>query len=124
MSAHFCNRTEKALLCLILSLLFAGCAATSSRMLPDPGQLARTTGADGKALAEGRSYYLRECAGCHRHFWPTENTPSEWKQTLKEHRGRVVLTKEQLGKVELYLTLASQAAEKKGNQSPDDKAGR
>ena len=119
MSAHFRNRTARALVCLVIPLLFAGCAATPSRVLPDPGRLARTTGADEQALAEGRSYYLRECAGCHRHFWPRERTPAAWKQTLKEHRGRVVLTKRQLKKVELYLTLASSQAAEEGEKPAD-----
>lgn len=95
---------------LLFVFLVLQCAPLDPKLLPPAETLAAASGVDQDDLAEGRSYYLRDCAGCHVHIWPREKQPKQWKLTLKEHRARVPLTRAQYEKLKLYVLTASKTA--------------
>lgn len=89
---------------LLLSLVGAGCSAPTAS---SPSALASTgVPAD---LAQGRSYFLRECGQCHRIFRPEEKTPEAWQTILARKAAKVSLTKTQYEKLTAYVLAASRA---------------
>lgn len=95
---------------LVAGLMLSQCTTHDSKLVPPASELAAQTGTDQAALAEGRSLYLAHCTGCRRHVWPRDRTPRQWRPTLKEHQGRVPLTKEEYDKVSLYILTTSKLA--------------
>jgi hypothetical protein len=94
--------------------LFLRCAGPEKRRLPSPAQLVKQGEHNGKyelsELEEGRTLFIKECASCHRHYWPAEYTPQRWREILHRHRKRGSLTQQQFAPLEKYLTLASHYA--------------
>ncbi len=102
---------------LLATLGFYGCVGKTGGSSLTLTQLSTLTGASQASLTKGRAFFLRECASCHRHYWPPERSPQEWQTILPRHRKRVSLTGEQFDKLEKYLTLASEHSTK---MAPED----
>ena len=92
---------------ILLAFYIAGCAGGGPARLPSPGLLS-SDNAEVAEMKKGRALFVRECASCHRHFWPAEKSSGEWKETLQRHRPRVPLTEEQFDNLEAYVIRASE----------------
>lgn len=100
------------LLVIHTAFLMNSCTpAINPKLLPLAENLDLKTSTDKDDLALGRKYYIQQCAGCHNHIWPSKYTPRQWKLTLKNHRGRVHLSKQEYEKLKNYVLLVSELAQ-------------
>jgi hypothetical protein len=94
--------------------LLVGCTpAITTDMLPLAEGLQPQTTAEMEEFRQGRSSFLRQCAGCHYHIWPSEYTPRQWKLTLKEHIGRTHLNKLEYQHLRDYIVRGSELSHAK-----------
>ena len=85
-----------AMICCLVygAFILNGCTpAIDPNLVPFAEDLGVEKNEDAEALAAGRKFYVLKCAGCHNHIYPSEYTPAQWKMTLRDHVGRVHLTK-------------------------------
>jgi cytochrome c5 len=103
-------RTNRVRLAALAFALVSGCALGGAR-LPTAADLLSSDGepveANAEALQEGRSVFLKDCAECHRYYWPEEYTPTEWRALLPEMGDRTGLGDDELRALTLYLATAS-----------------
>ena len=88
------------------ALVVVGCALTGQG-IPTAEELA-SGGANLDTLRSGRMLYVRECAGCHRYYWPGEYAADEWRSLLPEMCNRAGLGRDDTRDVTLYLMEASE----------------
>lgn len=102
-------------LLLSMPVLFLNACAPAIPLdkLPPVGSISSQPAEVTEILERGRTYYIQQCSGCHRHIWPSEYTPRQWKLILKDHWGRVYLTEEEYEKLKTYVLLVSQIANEK-----------
>ena len=94
---------------LLAGIVLHGCApAIDPQLLPPAENLSAVSTGEMEELALGRTYYLQECGGCHRHRMPNEFSPRQWNVTLMYHRGRPHLTREEYEKLKKYILIVSE----------------
>lgn len=91
----------------LLSLAGAGCSPTLATSPPALESPATVSGPSQAVLAQGRTYFLRECRACHRIFPPEERSPDAWRPILARKATRVSLTAAQYDKLTAYVLAAS-----------------
>ena len=98
---------------LILGLLFliiAGCSASSGSLLTAAQMVSyglASEDVDMDALRKGRALVVRECAACHRFYFPKEYSPEEWPSIIRKMGKRMSLDKRDIADLDLYFQLAS-----------------
>ena len=98
-----------AITVMFVGAIFYGCTpAIDPQLLPPVENLPAESIVDMEELAHGRTYYLQECGGCHRHRMPNEFSPRQWNVTLMYHRGRPHLTRDEYEKLKKYILLVSE----------------
>ncbi|MEN8257123.1 MAG: hypothetical protein ABFS09_04610 [Thermodesulfobacteriota bacterium] len=96
-------------LSLFAAFLMLGCtAAITPQMLPLAESLHPQSEAELAQFSQGRQSLINQCSGCHYHMWPSEYTPRQWKQTMKEHIGRTHLNKADFKILIKYIIRASE----------------
>ena len=93
----------------IALLLLVGCA-TGGRILPDPEHLAAAGYGEVEALRSGRATYVKECAACHRMYWPGEHSPRRWESLAQDMGERAGLPPEAIEELTLFLVSGSRQA--------------
>ncbi len=116
------NNKNKTLLTSVLvgvsfpTLFIFSCGpAIKPERLPPAENISSKTTVSEKDLKERRRHYLQQCAGCHRHILPGEQSPRQWKNTLNNHSGRPLITKGEYEKLKNYVLLASELTYQKQN---------
>lgn len=100
---------------LILGLLFliiVGCAASSDSLLTAKQLVSYGVApedADMDALRRGRAMAVRECAACHRFYFPKEYSSEEWPKIIRKMGKRMGLDQRTIADLDLYFQLASRS---------------
>lgn len=95
-----------------LALLAAGCV-TAGRVAPMPGEISSDP-AEVESLARGRAAWTRECAACHRLYWPGEYAPAEWARIAPVMGERAGLSDDLIRDLTGYLVRGSRAVSETG----------
>ena len=67
-------------------------------------------------LEQGRTMYVRRCAGCHALHRPERYAPEEWPRWVEEMTDDAKLTAEERVAIERYLVLASEQTRDAGRR--------
>lgn len=59
-------------------------------------------------LEQGRTMYVRRCAGCHALHRPEEFAPEQWPRWVEDMTDDAKLTPEERAAIERYLVIASE----------------
>lgn len=100
---------KSALLFLITASAIAACATTIPS-IPTSEVLAADSDADAATLDRGRAIWTRECATCHRTYWPHEYTPERWKSLGPDMGDRSGLSPDEIRAMTEFLVTASRHA--------------
>ncbi len=94
---------------IFATLFVIGCTpAITPEMLPLAESLKPQSKAELNDFSKSRQSFISQCSGCHFHMYPSEFTPRQWKQTMKEHVGRTHLNKVEFQKIIQYIVRASE----------------
>jgi len=97
---------KSAILILLCAAAIAACATTMPT-IPSSDVLSEQSGVDAAVLDRGRAIWTRECAACHRTYWPHEYTPKRWKSLGPDMADRSGLGSEETDAVTRFLVEAS-----------------
>ena len=97
---------------LVFVLGAAACVACAALnpTLPSSTTLSEESGVDSAVLDRGRATWTRECATCHRTYWPHEYAPDRWKSLGPDMGDRAGLGPEEIGELTEFLVTASRHA--------------
>ena len=91
----------------LLGLATAAACATTMPTIPASSVLAEGGDVDAEVLDRGRALWTRECAACHRTYWPSEYAPERWKSLGPDMGDRAGLGREEIGALTKFLVTAS-----------------
>jgi hypothetical protein len=91
----------------LLGLSAVLACATTMPTIPASTVLAEASGVDAAVLDRGRALWTRECAACHRTYWPSEYTPERWKSLGPDMGDRSGLGPEEIEALTKFLVTAS-----------------
>ena len=97
------------LIVLLGAVAVVACASTFPT-IPSSTVLSAETGVDVVVLDRGRATWTRECAACHRTYWPHEYAPERWKTLAPDMGDRAGLGPEEIGTLTEFLVTASRHA--------------
>jgi hypothetical protein len=97
---------------LFLILLLVGCAL-GGRTIPSAESLSASSGVPADVLQRGRGLWTRECAACHRTYWPDEYPPESWPDLALDMGERTGLGSAEIDDLTKFLVAASEAARRK-----------
>lgn len=96
----------------LLFLIIAGCAASSDSLLTAKQLVSSglaSENVDMDALRRGRALAVRECAACHRFYFPKEYSSEEWPKIIRKMGKRMGLDQRDIADLDLYFQLANRS---------------
>ena len=101
------RRTTGAI--VVLAALAAACATTIVHPSLDDVRWASARWPDAtlESLEQGRSLYVRSCAGCHNLHPPTDYAPDRWPSVIAEMAPDAMVTTQEQELIARYLSAAS-----------------
>lgn len=97
----------KIAILILLGMAAMAACATTMPTIPSSDVLSAESGVDPDVLRRGRALWTRECASCHRTYWPHEYAPERWKSLGPDMGDRSGLGPEEIRAVTEFLVTAS-----------------